>query len=122
MRPGPKASLTRSEVVTLVIFGQWYRFRSQRDFYRFAKQKLRLSFPTLPHRSQCNRLVRQEHLSIVAFFLHLADLLAARQVPYQISDTSGVPVRNIKRRGRGWLVMPTLASALGWDGTLVFEC
>ena len=30
--PGPKASLTESEVITLVIFSQWASFRSERDF------------------------------------------------------------------------------------------
>ena len=34
--PGPKAAVTRSEVVTLIIFSQWARFRSERDFYRYA--------------------------------------------------------------------------------------
>ena len=34
--PGPEASLTESEVITLVIFSQWARFRSERDFYRYA--------------------------------------------------------------------------------------
>ena len=37
--PGPEAALSRSEVVTLSIFGQWSRFRNQRDFYRFALDK-----------------------------------------------------------------------------------
>jgi hypothetical protein len=43
--PGPKASLSRSEVVTLAIFGQWDRFRSERAFYRYAKKRLRPAFP-----------------------------------------------------------------------------
>jgi len=102
-RPGPSASLARSEVITLVIFGQWYRFRGQRDFYRFVNQKLRSAFPTLPARSQYNRLTRRYRDDIVAFFLYLVELLEAHQVPYEILDTSGVPVRNVKRRGRGWL-------------------
>lgn len=117
MWPGPKASLTRSEVATLAIFGQWYRFRSQRDFYRFARQKLCSAFPTLPHRSQYNRLVRKEHLTVVAFFMHLGELLEVRQAPYEIMDTSGVPVRNIKRRGRGWLAGDAnigWCTRLGW--------
>ena len=46
--PGPKASLTRSEVVTLVIFSQWARFRSERDFYRYAAWRLRSAFPHSP--------------------------------------------------------------------------
>jgi Transposase DDE domain len=102
-RPGPDASLTRSEVITLIIFGQWYRFRGQRDFYRFAHQKLRSAFPALPARSQYNRLVRRYRDDIVAFFLYLVEVLEGQQVPYEILDTSGVPVRNVKRRGRGWL-------------------
>ena len=116
-RPGPKASLSRSEVVTLAIFSQWSRFRNQRDFYRFAKKKLRSVFPTLPHRSQFNRLVRKHHDVTVAFFLHLVELLRARQVLYEILDTSGVPVRNVKRRGCGWLAgMANIGwcTRLGW--------
>jgi hypothetical protein len=30
--PGPQATLTRSEVVTLAIFGQWQGFGSERGF------------------------------------------------------------------------------------------
>ena len=52
--PGPRASLTGSEVVTLVIFSQWGRFRSERDFYRYAASRLRSAFPALPRRSQFN--------------------------------------------------------------------
>jgi hypothetical protein len=32
-RPGPDASLSSSEVVTLAIFSRWSRFSSERDFY-----------------------------------------------------------------------------------------
>ena len=34
--PGPHAALTRSEVVTLAIFGQWQGCGSERGFYRYA--------------------------------------------------------------------------------------
>jgi hypothetical protein len=34
--PGPDASLSPSEVVTLAIFSRWSRFSSERDFYRYA--------------------------------------------------------------------------------------
>ena len=95
LRSGPEASLSRSEVITLPLFGQWRRFRNQRDFYRFAEQKLRSAFPTLPHRSQFNRLVRGHRDAIVAFFLYLVDLMDGRKVPYEILDTSSVPVRNV---------------------------
>ncbi len=36
-RPGPKASLSESEVVTLAIFARWSRFASERDFYLYAR-------------------------------------------------------------------------------------
>lgn len=36
VRPGPDASLSRSEVVTLAVLGQWARVASERDFWRFA--------------------------------------------------------------------------------------
>jgi hypothetical protein len=102
-RPGPPASLSRSEVVTLAIMGQWYCYRNQRDFYRYATRHFRPAFPTLPHRSQFNRLVRGYRDEIVAFGLWLVEAMRARQVEYEILDTTGVPVRNVKRRGRGWL-------------------
>ena len=57
-RPGPQAALSDSEVITLAIFARWARFRSERDFFRYAQSCLREAFPTLPDRSQFNRLVR----------------------------------------------------------------
>src|SRR5918995_3823517 len=57
-RPGPEASLSAGEVIALSIFARWSRFASERDFYRYAKRHLRGAFPTLPERSQFNRLVR----------------------------------------------------------------
>ena len=33
-RPGPEASLSESEVLTLTICACWSRFNSERDFYR----------------------------------------------------------------------------------------
>ncbi len=46
--PGPQAALSRSEVVTLALFGQWQRFGSERGFYRYAQRHLRPAFPQLP--------------------------------------------------------------------------
>jgi hypothetical protein len=56
-RPGPTASLSESEVLTLAIFARLCRFASERDFYRYAKRNLRHAFPTLPDRSKFNRCV-----------------------------------------------------------------
>jgi len=99
VRPGPEASLSRSEVITLALFGQWGRFASERDFWRFAQARLRGVFPTLPNRTQFNRLVRLHHDAIVAFGL----FFVPRQADYEALDTLPVTVRQYKRRGRGWL-------------------
>ena len=121
--PGPKPSLTGSEVITLVIFSQWVRFRSERDFYRYAVSRLRPAFPTLPRRSQVNRLTRRCYSILAAFFRHLADLLQRQLCIYeapvsstgQALDSSGVPTRSAKRRGAGWL--PGQAD-IGWSNCL----
>jgi len=99
VHPGPDASLSRSEVVTMALFGQWGRFASERDFWRFAQAKLRGAFPRLPNRSQFNRLLRIHHDAIVAFGLSFARAGA----DYEALDTLPVTVRQYKRRGRGWL-------------------
>src|SRR5215210_401898 len=70
-RPGPEASLSAGEVIALSIFARWSRFASERDFYRYAKSHLRGAFPTLPDRSQFNRLVRFHAEAIEEIALHL---------------------------------------------------
>ncbi len=62
------------------------------------------AMPTLPDRSQFNRLVRSCTELIEAFALHLATLLVeVGRRPYQALDSSAMPVRDCKRRGHGWL-------------------
>jgi hypothetical protein len=56
--------------------------------------------------------MRQQHDALVAFFLHLGQLLAARRGAYEALDSSGGPTRDAKRRGVGWL--PGLADS-GWS-------
>src|SRR5919199_5409593 len=73
--PGPQTALSRSEVVTLAMFGQWQSFGSERGFYRYAQRHLRAAFPALPTREQFNRQVRQQHTALVACFLHLVQVL-----------------------------------------------
>ncbi len=114
-RGSVEPSLSPSEVITLALFGQWARFQSERDFYRYAERHLRPAFPTLPNRSQFNRLVRQYRNAISTFSLHMVDLLHARQLAYEALDCSGVPTRNAKRRGRGWLPGVT---DIGWSNRL----
>ena len=106
--PGRQPSLSVSEVVTLAIFGQWAEFRSERGFWRWAQRHLRDLFPTLPHRSQFNRLQRQHLPVLIAFALHLGQHLVEPGEPYELLDGTGVAVRNDKRGGAGW--MPDAAS------------
>src|SRR5262245_26096101 len=101
--PGPQARLSRSEVVTLAVFGQWQGFGSERGFYRYARRHLRAAFPQLPTREQFNRQSRQHHDALVAFVLHLVQRLAAQRCPYEALDSAGIPTRDAKRRGAGWL-------------------
>lgn len=115
IRPGPNASLSRSEVITLAVFGQWTRFESERGFYRFAQRHLHSAFPSLPHRSQLNRLIRRYREDIVSFSLYFVELLQARTALYEIIDSSAVVTRDAKRRGSGWL--PGL-SEIGWSNRI----
>ena len=113
--PGPQAARSRSEGVTLALCGQWQGFGSERGFYRYAQRHLRVAFPPLPTREQYNRQVRQQPTALVAFFLSLVHLLAAQRCAYEALDSSGVPTRDAKRRGAGWL--PGLAD-IGWSNRL----
>jgi hypothetical protein len=101
--PGPAASLSRSEVVSLALLGQWDVFPSERAFYRYANHHLRAAFPTLPDRAQFNRLVRRHEGALVAFFLSLVSRLQAPSCLYEVLDATAVPTRDAKRRGAGWL-------------------
>jgi hypothetical protein len=116
-RPGPKASLSESEVITLAIFARWSRFASERDFYRYASGHLREAFPTLPERSQFNRSVRFHTELIEEVALHLAEeaMEAGDGCPYEALDSSAMPVRDAKRRGEGWLVG---YADIGWSNSL----
>lgn len=102
-RPGPAPALWPSEALTLAIVSQGARFRSERDFYRFAAVHLRPYFPRLPSRPQLNRVLRRHQAPLTQFTLWLAARLGAARAPYEVLDGTAVPTRNAKRRGRGWL-------------------
>ena len=116
--PGPNASLSGSEVITLAIFARWSRFASERDFYRYASDHLREAFPTLPDRSQFDRLVRLYTELIEEMASHLAKVLEVRGCPYEALDSSAMPVRDAKRRGAGWLAgyADTSDGLTAWGG------
>jgi hypothetical protein len=117
-RPGPAASLSCSEVVTLVVFGQWGQFSSERAFYRYAQRHLQAAFPTLPDREQFNRLQRRSRDVIVAFALYLVKQMQAHNCLYEALDSSGVATRDAKRRGGGGLAGQAesgWSNRMGWD-------
>ncbi len=114
-KPGPQASLQRSEVITLAPFGQWVQFPSERAFYRYAQHHLRAAFPTLPDRSQFNRLLRAHRDEIAAFGLYLVDLLHAQACPYEVLDSTAAVTRDAKRRGTGWLAGQ---ADIGWSNRI----
>ena len=131
-RPGPDASLSPSEVATLAIFARFSRFASERDFYRYANSRLRDAFPTLPDRSQFNRLARSHAQLIEEVALHLAEKMTAGgdggggdggggdgggggECPYEALDSTAMVVRDAKRRGAGWLAG---YADIGWSNRL----
>lgn len=116
-KPGPDCKFSESEAMTLLIFSQWSRFLSERDFYRFAYKELRGAFPDLPSRPQLNRQWRSLHDKVCAFFTYLADALDAPEALYEALDATAVVTRNAKRRGGGWLVGEAdigYSNRLGW--------
>jgi hypothetical protein len=122
--PGPDASLSPSEVITLAIFARWARFGSERDFYRYASPRLLGAFPSLPERSQFNRSVRHSLGLIEEIALHLAELMEPQRCPYQALDSSAMPLLGMPSAGvkDGWLVVQTLDGPIAWDGRRVFVC
>ena len=119
---GPAPGLAPSEVLTLALLAQWGRFASERSFYRFATATLRPAFPTLPDRTQYNRLLRAPYACLVQLGRTLAATLRAVREPqaaYEVLDTTAVPTRNFKRRGsaRSWLAGQAAlghSTRLGW--------
>jgi hypothetical protein len=89
---GRPALLCESEVLTLAILAQWPRFRSERDFWRFARAHLRCYFPTLCCQSQFNRRVRALEGEMRALQRHLSKVLVQPSTVYHVLDTTLIPV------------------------------
>src|SRR5436305_4150572 len=98
--PGPPATLSRSEVMTLALVSQWSRFDSERRSYAELRRQLRWAFPHMPHRTQFNRLLRRYGEALTRFALARYEASPA----YEVLDSTGARTRNARRRGRGWLV------------------
>ena len=90
-RPGRPASLSDSEVLTLAILAQWSRWRSERDFYRFADAHLRAYFPNLLSHGQLNRRIRALEPELRTLQRGLASTLADGSEIYRALDTTLIP-------------------------------
>jgi hypothetical protein len=90
-KPGRPALLSDPEVLTLAILAQWPRFRSERDFWRFASAHLRAYFPKLCTQSQFNRRVRALELELRALQRAFAGQIAEPSAIYRVLDTTLVP-------------------------------
>jgi hypothetical protein len=89
--PGRPSLLCDSEVLTLAILAQWPRFRSERDFWRFASSHLRAYFPTLCSQSQLNRRIRALEPELRVLQHDLARGLCEPSAVYRVMDTTLVP-------------------------------
>jgi hypothetical protein len=122
---GRKPSLSRAEVVTLSVFGQLGRFSSERDFWRFASQRLTHLFPDLPDRAEFVRAQIRYRPTIEAFAIHVAQLLTPDGVTHEVIDRCGVATRWCGCRGRDWLggyANKGLCSRLGYFWGLHLLC
>ncbi len=90
-RPGRRARLADSEVLTLAILAQWPRFRSERDFWRFARAHLGGYFPNLCSQGQLNRRIRALEPELLALQRDLARELCEPSEVYRVLDTTLVP-------------------------------
>jgi hypothetical protein len=90
-RAGRPALLTDPEVITLAILAQWPRFRSERDFWRFAQAHLRPYLPNLCSQSQLNRRVRSVEPDLRDFQRAVARTLCGVSEVYHVLDTTLIP-------------------------------
>lgn len=90
-RPGRPPSFSDSEVLTLAVLAQWPRFRSERDFFRFADAHLRPYFPNLLSHGQLNRRIRALEPELRAMQRDLAETLTDPASVYRVLDTTLIP-------------------------------
>jgi hypothetical protein len=102
-KPGRPALLSDPEVITLAILAQWPRFRSERDFWRFAWAHLkRPYFPKLCTQGQFNRRLRALEPELRAVQRAFAGDLCEPSAVYRFLDTTLIPaVVRVRASGKG---------------------
>src|SRR5712692_8981774 len=102
-RPGRPTRLSASEVLTLVLVGQWPCWRSEAAFWRSVEYHWRSAFPRLCTRTRCNRWVRALEPELKALPHDLAQPLLDRQTAYRVLDTTLIAVLHRARASdHGW--------------------
>ena len=97
VRPGPRPTVSDSEVLTLALCAQWWG-RSERAFGRYVRAHWRAYFPRLLSQSAYNRRCRDLAGVLVALVPVVARELRAATAAYEVIDTVAVP---LLRRCRG---------------------
>jgi hypothetical protein len=103
-KPGRPALLSDPEVITLAILAQWPRFRSERDFWRFAWAHLRPYFPNLCSQGQPNGRVRALELELRLLQRAFAQEIAEASAVYRVLDTTLIPAMVRVRASRKGLL------------------
>lgn len=90
-RAGRPPSLSEPEVLTLAILLQWPRWRSERDFRRFADVYLRVRFPNPLSQGRLNRRIRALEPGAGALQRSLAESLVESSEVRHVLDTTLIP-------------------------------
>lgn len=88
-RPGPTSQMSDSEVLTVLLCGQWLG-NSERKLLRYARAHWQAYFPRLLSQSAFNRRARDLAGALVHLVPLMAHALTAPASPYQLLD--GVPL------------------------------
>jgi len=96
-RPGPRPTVSDSEILTLALCAQWWG-RSERAFVRHVRAHWRAYFPRLLSQSAYNRRCRDLAGVLVTLVPVVAQELRAAGAVYEVLDTVAVP---LLRRCRG---------------------
>lgn len=91
VRPGRKPTLSDSEVLTLMLLGQWLG-NSERGLLRHAHAYWRTYFPHLLSQSAFNRRARQLGAACAQLMVLVARELDVAASPYQVVGPRGRPV------------------------------
>jgi hypothetical protein len=115
-RRGCQPRMADSEVLTLMLLGQWLG-NSERGLLRHAHAYWRAYFPRLLSQSAFNRRARDLGSTCAALLPLLARELGADTTPYQVADTVPVPLAKLCRGKHHRGCSPTTRRSAGVGAT-----